>query len=247
MKKEKKSELIANPSYNIVNTTQKNDSYLSEILPENDFQFLSSIKKDIKENWAKKQIFRTETEMRFSVLDDGRHPTKASKYWQAVREQGVHFEGLMQSSFSARRTEIQLRMLEEDIEKEKEPLKKELLQIEYEQILYHQAQEILTIKDRMREIKTWDKIIKEIDDGSFDNQNVNTHQFLTYKKIMENKVQSVGPASPPTSVFNIASQAHTLNRLSKDEKFLNMLDKNERLKLEKLEKEEQMKLSEKSE
>jgi len=32
------------------------------------------------------KIFRTETEIRVGVLDDGRHPTKAAKYWQAVRE-----------------------------------------------------------------------------------------------------------------------------------------------------------------
>ena len=44
---------------------------------------------ELRDTWTKKQMFRTETEARFSVLQDNRYPTKASKYWQCVREQSV--------------------------------------------------------------------------------------------------------------------------------------------------------------
>ena len=40
-------------------------------------------------------MFRTETEMQFSVLNDAKYPTKAAKYWQCVREQNVFLENLM--------------------------------------------------------------------------------------------------------------------------------------------------------
>ena len=49
---------------------------------------------ELQDNWAKKQMFRTETEMRFSVLSDNKYGNNASKYWQSVREQNTHFENL---------------------------------------------------------------------------------------------------------------------------------------------------------
>ena len=41
----------------------------------------------MRDTWTKKQMFRTQTEMEFSVLNDAKYPTKAAKYWQCVREQ----------------------------------------------------------------------------------------------------------------------------------------------------------------
>ena len=32
---------------------------------------------ELRDTWTKKQMFRTETEARFSVLQDNRYPTKA--------------------------------------------------------------------------------------------------------------------------------------------------------------------------
>lgn len=61
------------------------------LLPE-DMKFLQEHIAQVNENWTKKQRFRTETEMLFSVLNDFKHPTPAAKYWQAVREQSVQYE-----------------------------------------------------------------------------------------------------------------------------------------------------------
>ena len=54
---------------------------------------------ELQDTWVKKQVFRTETEMRFSVLNDAKYGTNAAKYWQSVREQNPHFENLMMLSF----------------------------------------------------------------------------------------------------------------------------------------------------
>ena len=57
---------------------------LSVLKPE-DAQKIIELKDELTDTWTKKQIFRTETEMRISVLNDCKHPTAASKYWQSVR------------------------------------------------------------------------------------------------------------------------------------------------------------------
>ena len=60
-----------------------------EMLKPSDASAVVELREELADNWQKKQIFRTETEMRISVLNDAKHPTNASKYWQSVREQGA--------------------------------------------------------------------------------------------------------------------------------------------------------------
>jgi hypothetical protein len=50
------------------------------VLKQEDAQSIVALKEELTDTWTKKQIFRTETEMRISVLNDGKHPTQASKY-----------------------------------------------------------------------------------------------------------------------------------------------------------------------
>ena len=50
-----------------------------------------------------------------SVLQDAKYPTKASKYWQCVREQNVFLENLMSLSFDARRNEVKLKKIKTKI------------------------------------------------------------------------------------------------------------------------------------
>ena len=80
---------------------------------------------ELQDTWAKKQMFRTETEMQFSVLNDAKYPTKAAKYWQCVREQNVFLENLMSLSFDCRRKEAKIKWLEKKVETEKDYYKLE--------------------------------------------------------------------------------------------------------------------------
>ena len=71
-------------------------------------------------------MFRTETEMRLNFcMSDNKYPTKAAKYWQSVREQNTHFENLVHLSFDARKNEVEIKKLQRDIKKEKDPLEVE--------------------------------------------------------------------------------------------------------------------------
>src|SRR5210317_2199904 len=141
----------------IITVSESNSNYLSNVLDKKDFNDLIELRDELKDTWQKKQIFRTETEIRFSVLDDGRYPSKAAKYWQCVREQNVYFETLMALSFDYRKNEIEIKKIEKKIREEQDVLEKELLQIQLEEKLYGRAGMELTAKDRMREINLWSK------------------------------------------------------------------------------------------
>jgi len=170
---------------------------------------------ELRDTWTKKQVFRTETEMRMSVLQDAKYPTKASKYWQCVREQNVFLENLMSLSFDARRNEVKLKRLQEKLKTEEDPLKRELLQIDIDEKTYSVANMQLVARDRMREIKLWSTLKKEFDDGSFDTQDVNRHQLDSYHLVMKNKAETLTSGSSQPEVFNVLGQLQTIERVKK--------------------------------
>jgi hypothetical protein len=199
-------------------TTQS--KYLSDILDVEDVKEFKSLIPELKDTWKKKQVFRTETEMRFSVLSDNKYPTRAAKYWQCVREQNTHFENLMHLSFDARKNDVEIEKLRTKIKKEKDKLEKQLLQIELEEKVYSKASMELVAKHRMREVATWSKLKKEFHDGSFDDRDVNTHQAESYKIRLEHQKATLTPGSSQPEVFNVLGQLDTLNRVMKDGELL---------------------------
>ena len=200
----------------IVAASEANVNHLAEVLDTSDFKALKELKDELKDTWHKKQVFRTETEIRMSVLQDAKYQTKAAKYWQCVREQNVFFENLMSLSFDYRKNEVKIKKLKRKLESETDDLKKELLEILIEEKLYGRANMELVAKDRMREVSQWSQLKAEYDDGSFDNKNVNTHQAESYKLMLTNKVKTLTPGSSQPEVFNVVGQLHTLERLEKE-------------------------------
>ena len=170
---------------------------------------------ELQDNWVKKQMFRTETEMRFSVLSDAKHGNNASKYWQSVREQNTHFENLMTLSFEYRKNDIEIKKTQRDIKKEKDLFEKELKQIELEEKLYSRAGMELVAKARMKEISTWSKLKKEFNDGKFDDKDVNTHQAESYMHTLQQRKLTLTPGSSQPEVFNVLGQLETLKRIRK--------------------------------
>jgi len=199
-------------------TTQS--KYLSDILDVEDVKHFKTLIPELKDTWKKKQVFRTETEMRFSVLSDNKYPNRASKYWQCVREQNTHFENLMHLSFDARKNDVEIEKLKVKIKKEKDKLEKQSLQIELEEKIYGKAGMELVAKHRMREVATWSKLKKEFHNGSFDDKDVNTHQAESYKIRLEHQKATLTPGSSQPEVFNVLGQLDTLNRVMKDGELL---------------------------
>jgi len=205
-----------NEKRNIKSLIEKETPSLNNLLDPNDVKDFKEMTSELKDTWTKKQVFRTETEMRFSVLNDFKYPTKASKYWQCVREQSVYLENLMTLSFDCRRNEVKLKKLKEKLKTENDPLKKELLEIDIDEKIYNIATMQLVAKDRMREIKLWSQLKKEFDDGTFDTENVDTHQLNSYHIIMKNRVNTLTPGSSQPEVFNALGQLKSIEREKKE-------------------------------
>ena len=201
---------------NIKPLIEKEEHHLHNILPQEDVAEFKKMVGELRDTWTKKQIFRTETEARISVLQDLKYPTKAAKYWQCVREQNVFLENLVTLSFDYRRNAAKIKRLEKKVEEEKNEYKKELYQIDLDEKRYNQASAELVARDRMRELKMWSKLKKEFNDGSFDDKNVNTHQLESYAKIMHNKSKTLTEGSSHPEVFNVIGQLETIKRVKKD-------------------------------
>ena len=201
---------------NIKELIEREAPNLNNILEPEDVSLFKKMTEELRDTWTKKQMFRTETEMQFSVLNDAKYPTKAAKYWQCVREQNVFLENLMSLSFDYRRAEVKIKRLQEKLDKEEDPLKKELLQIDIDEKTYSKASMQLVARDRMREIKLWSKFKKKFDDGSFDTKDVNTHQLHSYHLTMKNKAETLTEGSSQPEVFNVLGQLQSIERIKKE-------------------------------
>ena len=201
---------------NIQPLIEKEEEHLHNILPTEDVKAFKDMVGEFRDTWTKKQIFRTETEARISVLQDMKYPTKASKYWQCVREQNVFLENLMSLSFDYRRNDVKIKRLEKKIIDEEDDLKKELWKIDLDEKKYGKASMELTAKDRMRELKMWSKLKVEFNDGSFNDKDVNEHQLESYNKIMQHKSKTLTSGSSQSEVFNVLGQLQTIERVKRD-------------------------------
>jgi len=206
MKKENIKSLIESES----------DVHLNNLLPTEDVNIFKEMVEELKDTWTKKQVFRTETEARISVLQDMKYPDKASKYWQCVREQSVFLENLMTLSFEYRRNDIKIKRLEQKLKDEKDELKKELWKVDLDEKTFSKASMELVAKDRMREIKMWSKLKTEFDDGTFNTKDVNRHQLESYHQIMKNRVETITAGTSQPEVFNAVGQLRTIERVKKD-------------------------------
>ena len=198
---------------NIATKLETESKYLTNILDKDDVKDFKKLIPELQDTWHKKQMFRTETEMRFSVLSDNKYPSKAAKYWQSVREQNTHFENLVHLSFDARKNEVEIKKLQRDIKKEKDPLEVELKQIELEEKIYGKASMELVAKHRMREVATWSKLKKEFHSNHFDDKDVNSHQAESYKLQLQHRAKTITAGTSQAEVFNIVGQVDTLNRV----------------------------------
>jgi hypothetical protein len=173
----------------------------------------------LKEELADKQIFRTETEMRVSVLNDAKHPTPASKYWQSVREMSAHFDALMALSFDIRKSDIQRLKLERQMNRalqQGDDLEIMEVQVHLDENLYNRACMEQVAHDRVREISTWSKIKAELNDGSFDDKEVNNHQLDSLKLRLENKAKAINENTSPAEVINILGVYQTIERIKQE-------------------------------
>ena len=166
----------------------------------------------------KRQGFRTPTEMRFSVLNDQKHPNNASKYWQSVREQASFYETLIWLSFKYRANEIAIKRIKRDLERQVDELDIMDSEVKLDELLFSRENMRQEAKHRIGELIEWSKIKKELVEATdFDTENVDTHQAATYLEVLQHRVAALLPGASQGEVLNAVSQLNTLRRLTGQE------------------------------
>jgi len=194
---------------------QKEETHLNNLLEQQDLTDFKGMVDELRDTWTKKQMFRTETEARFSVLQDNRYPTKAAKYWQCVREQSSYLDNLMNLSFDYRRNDAKIKWLEGKIDKEEDEYKATKYQIDLDECKFGKASMEKVAKHRMREIKMWSKLKGEFNDGTFNDKDVNQHQLESYGRQYAEKAKQLTENSSDTDKFNVLGQLQSLQRIRK--------------------------------
>ena len=208
---------------------QKEETHLNNLLEPSDLSAFKNMVDELRDTWTKKQMFRTETEARFSVLQDNRYPTKAAKYWQCVREQSSYLDNLMTLSFDYRRNEAKIKWLEGKVQKEEDEYKATKYQIDLDEARFGKASMEKVAKHRMREIKMWSKLKGEFNDGSFNDKDVNQHQLESYGLQYHEKAKTLNANSSESEIFNVMGQLQSLQRIKKSGELENSYKEQEKL------------------
>ena len=208
---------------------KKEEIHLNNLLEQEDLSAFKGMVDELRDTWTKKQMFRTETEARFSVLQDNRYPTRAAKYWQCVREQSTYLDNLMALSFDYRRNDAKINWLEKKIDKEEDDYKLTKYQIDLDECRFAKASMEKVAKHRMREIKMWSKLKEEFNDGSFNDKDVNQHQLESYYKMYLGKAKNMNNNTPEAEAFNIMGQLRSLERIKQSGELENKTEKKEEL------------------
>ena len=208
---------------------QKEETHLNNLLEPQDLTDFKGMVDELRDTWTKKQMFRTETEARFSVLQDNRYPTKAAKYWQCVREQSSYLDNLMTLSFDYRRNEAKIQWLEGKVEKEEDEYKKTKYKIDLDEAIFGKASMEKVAKHRMREIKMWSKLKGEFNDGSFNDKDVNQHQLESYGLQYHEKAKTLNENSNESEIFNVMGQLQSLQRIKKSGELEQSYEKKEQI------------------
>jgi len=174
-----------------------------DILEKDDMKSVSKLTNELQRCFEVKQMWRTETEMRYSVLNDTAFPTPASKYWQCIREQNTFWEQLVELSCNYQKTQGELDLLEIEFDEikgnnKKSNAQRKIKDAEIKQKQFGLMNMRLQGHDRVREIKLWEILKKEqLKLGDFDINDVNKHQFESYAKRWEKEMQIGAQTNQP--------------------------------------------------
>ena len=176
------------------------------ILEKDDMTSISKLTKELQRVFEVRQIWRTETEIRYSVLDDVNYPDSASKYWQCIREQNVFWENLVSLSCNYQKSQGELDLLEIEYDEikgnnKKSNAQRKIKDAEIKQMQIGLMNMRLQGHDRVREIKIWEQIKNELTaKEDFDINDVNKHQIKSYAKRWEQKM-NLGAKSNNSAMF----------------------------------------------
>ena len=182
------------------------------VLSNENAKKMEALRAEVEDSQRKKQKYRTESQMRYAILNDNSFPTRAGKYWQAVREQASMYENLVWLSFQYRADKIELERTTETHKKTSDKYEKQLLEIEIDKIKWRLSEAEREGKDRVREIEVWSKLKKELDDGSFDTENVETNKLEDMYKSLVARADVLAPHHGPSEILNVHGPLDTIKK-----------------------------------
>ncbi len=179
------------------------------LLDEDALKFVVDNIKVSSDIWQKVQRGRTETELRTSVLNDLRHPTADSKYWQIYREANIQFEGVIFAIYEWKENQQDLKIIETEIEEldwqieelkkgdnflNKIQIKRKEAEREKRKIMMDKKSLLMmntkaSAMDRVRELKILYKIRDELlPQLQYGIDNPNDHQLISYAQSLTLKI-----------------------------------------------------------
>lgn len=176
----------------------------ANLLTEENMKAVASMRGELAETWQKERIWRTVTEMKYSVLDDVKHPTWGMKYLQARREQNVFFQQLMYLSTEYKETQGKLLVAQAELEElEGKWLKgkkhKGLImqkEAEIQRLEFNLMEQRKAGHHRVRELKAWSEIKDElIEKGGFDPDDYEGIQMKGLELRWERQIAARGQAA----------------------------------------------------
>lgn len=204
------------------------------------------------------QIFRTETEAIISVLNDIKHPTDASKYFQCLRELNVHQCELVGLLFEYEKKQQEIVIKQTEIDELKDDMEELILnnskkyrivktqsqinikEIEMKEHMFQLKNMRRTAIGRKQELLMWDKIIKQLEpslvEKGISTTDVNDHQLVSYTmRFIKQGINLVRSAkgSSTAEVNNLMGQLITsisvIRAKNMENHLLTLLDPIERL------------------
>ena len=142
------------------------------VLSNDDSSFVVSIKNEIERCHNIHQKWRSEFIIRNAVLTQQKHPLNSSKYFQAIREELVFFSELVRHSLDYERCKLNKEKIQLRInamgDSEMERVDKKLLQLDMLGLDVKMLEVKRDSRERVRELRIWEKVKSELDNGSFD-------------------------------------------------------------------------------
>ena len=211
----------------------------NELLKEEDFKVVLEIKDELNHNFQTSQMFRSRVEMEISVLNDAKFPTPDSKYWQSVREQGVHFQELVMLSYEYRKLAQKQKIIQATMEEKEEILANrkledapdteirkleaeiEMKKIDLEKNNFIALNHSKVAKDRIREVLSWHEIMEKLKPHMLHGaDSYEDHQLASYNLRFKNQIEiakATNAKMDPAEAANLLGQAHTSERVLKGE------------------------------
>ena len=169
---------------------------------EEEKQEFREFSENMEKAFQNSQVFRTDTEIRISVLNDIKFPTEASKYYQALREMNGHqceLVGLLYD-YDLKKEDLNI------LQAEKLELEHQLKQAETQKSPSYEIMKVTTNRNkkdiqirqetfnlksikrvadgRKEEIRNWNKILNELEPIllklNIPTDNVDAHQKISY-------------------------------------------------------------------